>query len=156
MSVRSVQLLRIAAFVLPAVFAVSAFSQTMTNNGTIFYMAPKAIVSVKGSAKVKSAGIVTVQDSATLTVDGSLDIVNGSVSMNGASLVSVNGNLSTDGLCSQPAGVVVRNSPGLLSVTGSFINKGLLTNSSTVTIGTSLRNDGEVNNSKNALIETGQ
>jgi hypothetical protein len=146
----------VLGLVMPAVVTVGARGQALTNNGTIFYMAPKAVVSIKGTAQVKSAGIVTVQDSATLVVDGALDILSGSISMNGSSLVSVNGNLSTDGVCSQPAGVVVRNSPGLLSVTGSFVNKGLLTNNSTVTIGTSLRNDGEVNNAKNALIETGQ
>ena len=129
--------------------------QTLTNNGTILYVAPKAVVTVNGNAYVKSSGIITAEDSSLVRIKGNLQVSKGSVSMNKRSTVQVIGNVETGGLCSQPEGVVVRNSPGLLTVSGSVLYKGLLNNNSTILIGTTLKNDGELNNSSGALIETG-
>ncbi len=133
----------------------AAIAQTLTNNGTIMYVAPKAVVQVNGNAEVRAAGIVTAEDSSSIRVTGNLQVSNGSVNMNKRSTVLVNGNVETGGVCSQPAGVVIRNSPGTLTVSGSVVNKGLLNNNSTILIGTTLKNDGELNNSTGSLIELG-
>jgi hypothetical protein len=135
--------------------STSILSQTMTNNGTIIYVAPKAVVQVNGSAEVRAAGIVTAEDSSSIRVTGSLQVTNGSVNLNKRSTVLVSGNVETGGVCSQPSGVVIRNSPGTLTVTGSVLNKGLLNNNSTIFVGTTLKNDGELNNSPGSLIEVG-
>lgn len=133
----------------------AVLSQTLTNNGTIMYVAPKAVVQVNGNAEVRAAGILTAEDSSRIRVTGNLQVSNGSFTMNKRSTVQVNGNVETGGVCSQPAGVVLRNSPGILTVSGSVLNKGLLNNNSTILIGTTLKNDGEVNNSAGSLIELG-
>ncbi|MFM8473431.1 MAG: hypothetical protein ACKOBV_07925 [Candidatus Kapaibacterium sp.] len=137
------------------VLSLPAMAQTLTNNGTVVYMAPKAVVVINGNAEVKSAGIVTMDDSASVRVNGNLQVSNGSVNMNRRSTVNVNGDVETGGVCSQPAGIVVRNGSGVLTVSGSVVNKGLINNNSTIFIGTTLKNDGEVNNSSGSLIEVG-
>lgn len=145
----------IVFLVVTVLTSIGVYAQTLTNNGTVLYVAPKAVVIVNGNANVKSSGIVTTEDSSLVRIRGNLQVSKGSVSMNKRSTVQVIGNVETGGLCSQPEGVVVRNSPGLLTVSGSVLNKGLLNNNSTILIGTTLKNDGELNNSSGALIETG-
>ena len=133
----------------------TANAQTLTNKGTLIYMAPKAVLTCCGTFNVNSNGMVVAEDSSRLIVKGTLNVSNGSVSLNKASTATVSQDLVTGGTCGTPTGTVLRKSPGVLVVDGFVNNKGMLTNFSLVQIGKDLNNDGELNNQSSSTIEIG-
>ncbi len=134
-------------------FAAAAGAQTMTNKGSLIYMSPKAVMAVCGTFNVNTAGTVIAEDSSKLIVQGTLNVSNGSVSLNKSCTATVYQDLVTGGSCGSPTGRVLRNLPGVLDVKGFVNNKGLTTNYSTILIGKDLNNDGELNNLSGAIID---
>ncbi len=143
----------LCSFVALIVFGQQSIAQTMTNVGSLVYVAPKGVLTVCGTFNVNSAGMVIAEDSSKVTVQGTMNVSNGSMSLNKSSLATILQDLVTGGTCGSPTGRVLRNLPGLLDVRGNVNNKGQTTNYSTILIGKDLNNDGELNNQSGALID---
>ena len=145
----------ITATVLLVLCSSGSNAQTLTNKGSLIYLSNKAVVSCFGTFNVNAAGMVVVEDSAKLIVQGTMNISNGSLSLNKASSGYISQDLILGGICGTPSGTVIRSSPGILDVRGFVQNKGLITNSSLIRIGKDLNIDGDLNNLQGSWIDIG-
>ncbi len=135
-----------------ALFSVGILAQTLTNQGSMIYMAPGALMVVNGTMNVNSAGTVIAEDSSTMTVNGTLNISNGSVSLNKSAYTLVTQDVITGGSCGNPTGRLLRNLPGILDIDGYLTNNGDATNYSTINVGKDWNNNGSFANKPGALL----
>lgn len=131
-------------------------SQILTNNGALIYINTNAVVRMCGVVDNNANGTITVQDSASLRVDGSVNVNSGSLSFNAASTGLVTVDLLTAGTCNLVSGTLNRNGSGTLHVQGNVNNKGATNNSSLIIIDGNWNNEGIVNNNTGAVMDIGQ
>lgn len=131
----------------------SMFSQTLTNNGALIHVNNKATMRVCGIMNNDKNGTVTVQDSALLRVDGTMNVNSGTVTYNASSTGLVTVNMTIAGTpCGPISGTVIRNGNGTLTVTGDLVNNGQLTNNAVIYCGNWF-NNGTCDNNTNAVLE---
>ncbi|MBL7997975.1 MAG: hypothetical protein JNL32_04990 [Candidatus Kapabacteria bacterium] len=152
---KTLVLTAIAFFALALCSSTSFAQSILTNNGTLIYVSPKTTVRICGTADVVSNGTVTVQDSANLRVDGTMNITNGTLNLNAASTALVTVDLTSGGTpCGPATGTINRNGTGTLRVNRNLNNNGLLNNTATILIFGDWNNAGTANNDN--LIEINQ
>lgn len=133
---------------------VTGVAQTITNNGGIIYLSPRALLHVNGGYTSHANGQLTADDSSVVGILGVMHIVSGRATFNGRSVAFVDSNLVVGGIpCTVSSGYLVRNGTGTITVRGKMINDGDVTNRASIFIWRDFVNRGTLSNS--GLIEVG-
>lgn len=134
---------------------VTSVAQTITNNGGIIYLSPRALLHVNGGYTSHANGQLTADDSSIVRITGMMQIVSGRAIFNGRSVAIVDSNLAVGGIpCTVASGYLGRNGTGTITVRGKILNDGDVTNRATIFVWRDFVNRGTLSNS--GLIEVGQ
>ncbi|GIV54490.1 MAG: hypothetical protein KatS3mg039_1008 [Candidatus Kapaibacterium sp.] len=138
-----------------ALSSLAAEAQIMTNNGGTVYLSPRAVMQVSGTYTSVANGQLTAEDSASLSVTGSMHVTSGRATFNGRSIAVVDSNLTTGGVpCTVAYGFLVRAGTGTLTIKGGLTSEGEIQNSATIVVWRDFVNRGTLTNS--GTIEVGQ